>query len=62
MCIYVFILIYIYIGGLMEYISKKSCSIWTVCPCYYMYPRNLPEHSILYVNYFEKYTDNPLEI
>ena len=18
----------------MEYISKKSCSIWTVCPCY----------------------------
>ena len=20
----------------MEYISKKSCSIWTVCPCFYM--------------------------
>ena len=20
----------------MEYISKKSCSIWTVCPCFFM--------------------------
>ena len=19
----------------MEYISKKSCSIWTVCPCFF---------------------------
>ena len=33
-CIYICI-IYIYIGGLMEYISQKVaiCSIWTVCPC-----------------------------
>ena len=26
-----------------------------------MYPRNLPEHSILCVNYFEKYIGNPTE-
>ena len=37
MYICIYINIYIYIGGLMEYISKKSCIIWTVCPCSY-YP------------------------
>ena len=29
----------------MEYISKKSCSIWTVCPC-----------SVLLTNVYSKYS------
>ena len=34
----------------MEYISKKSCSIWTVCPCYYKESVLLP--------IFERYKSN----
>ena len=44
MCIYIQ---YIYIGGLMEYISQKVaiCSIWTVCP-FIVYPPERSENSV----------------
>ena len=38
----------------MEYISKKSCSIWTVCPCLLQSGKECEEihgHKVVYISH-----------